>query len=208
MLAELLDIVLPAHAVNSGAAGVKSFETRYGLRSKPALIRFRILDEATAIAGLTDLTVPVSQFAALASRPRRVFITENEVNGLAFPALADSIVIFGLGYGLGLLASVPWLQTREVHYWGDIDTHGFTMLDALRAHLPHAYSLLMDRETLHAHWPHRSREPAPYIGDLERLTPTEKALYDDLRYDRLGDRVRLEQERIAFGWLERALADL
>ncbi|WP_353620190.1 Wadjet anti-phage system protein JetD domain-containing protein [Thalassotalea sp. G20_0] len=28
-----------------------------------------------------------------------MFITENKVNGLAFPPVADAIVIFGLGYG-------------------------------------------------------------------------------------------------------------
>ena len=43
---------------------------------------------------------------------------------------------------------------------------------------------------------------------LERLTPEENALYEDLRADRLGAAVRLEQERIAFGWLTRALSAL
>ena len=208
LLAELLDLLLRPEAIDPGAGGLKSFESRYGLRTKPILIRFRILDETQAIAGFTDLTVPITQFAALASAVRRVFVTENEVNGLAFPPVADSLVIFGLGYSLALLAGVPWLQHRDIHYWGDIDTHGFAMLDQLRSHLPHARSLLMDRETLVEHWQHRSVEDNPFIGNLERLTLPEKALYDDLRYDRLGRRVRLEQERIGFGWLERALADL
>ncbi len=42
---------------------------------------------------------------------------------------------------------------------------------------------------------------------LTRLSPAESALYADLRDDRLGTRVRLEQERIAFGHLESALAE-
>jgi len=208
LLAELLDLLLPADAIDPGAAGLKSFEARYGLRTKPILIRFRILDETQAIAGLTDLSVPITQFAALAPAAHRIFITENEVNGLAFPPVADSLVIFGLGYSLSLLASATWLHDREIHYWGDIDTHGFAMLDQLRSHFPHARSLLMDRETLVVHWQHRSAENSPFMGNLERLTLQEKALYDDLRYDRLGRRVRLEQERIAFGCLQRALAGL
>ena len=91
---------------------------------------------------------------------------------------------------------------------GDIDTHGFAMLGQLRSHLPRARSLLMDSQTLVERWQHRSVEDNPFIASLERLTLSEKALYDDLRYDRLGRRVRLEQERMAFGWLERALADV
>ena len=35
-----------------------------------------------------------------------------------------------------------------------------------------------------------------------------QSLFDDLRHDHLGPRVRLEQERISFGWLEKALEEL
>ena len=47
-----------------------------------------------------------------------------------------------------------------------------------------------------------------YAGDTSRWTADELALFDALRFDVLGERVRLEQERIAFGWVERALARL
>jgi hypothetical protein len=208
LLAELLDLTLPADAIDGSAAGLRGFEARYGLRTKPVLVRFRILDGRQSLCGLTDLTVPVAQFAGLDPAARRVFITENEVNGLAFPDMEDSLVVFGLGYGLGLLSNAAWLQGREIHYWGDVDTHGFAMLEQLRSYFPRTRSLLMDRETLDAHWTLRSVEDSPYAGSLERLTPAENALYDDLRFDRLGRRVRLEQERIAFGWLQRVLAGL
>jgi hypothetical protein len=81
LLADLLDIVLPAEAIDTEAAGARAFEARYGLSAKPSLVRFRILDPAHAIAGLTDLTVPVEQFARLGL----AFIVENEISGLAFP---------------------------------------------------------------------------------------------------------------------------
>ena len=135
----------------------------------------------------------------------RVFITENEINGLAFPSLAGSIVIFGLGYGLDRLSEVRWLHDRALHYWGDIDTYGFHILDRLRALFPAARSLLMDRETLVQHAPLWVRESDPYDEELSRLTSAERELYDDLRLNRLGERVRLEQERISYGWLQQAL---
>ena len=205
LLAELLDIVLPPDAIDMGSTGQKGFESRYGLVNKPLLLRFRILDERHAIAGLTDLTVPVSQFANLDLQVTRIFITENEVNGLAFPPVANSIVILGLGYAIDLLSNVHWLLTREIHYWGDIDTHGFAMLDRLRARFPHVRSLLMDAETLRFHEALWSVEDAPYVGALDRLTPAEKAVYDDLRFERIGWSVRLEQERVSYGWLKQVL---
>jgi hypothetical protein len=207
LLAELLDIVLPPDAVDAHSVGFKGFEARYGLRTKPNLIRFRILDARLALSSLTDLTVPATQFARLSPAASRIFITENEINGLAFPEVANSIVVFGLGYGIRALAEAQWLQDREIHYWGDIDTHGFAMLDQLRTSFPRAQSLLMDRATLEAHWHLRSEEISPQVGRLEHLTEAEQSLYDDLRFDRRDRRVRLEQERIAFGWLQRALAE-
>lgn len=62
-----------------------------------------------------------------------------------------AMVIFGAGYGFDNLAEARWLGMLEIHYWGDIDTHGFAILNQLRKYFPHAQSLLMDRETLLAH---------------------------------------------------------
>jgi hypothetical protein len=41
-----------------------------------------------------------------------------------------------------------------------------------------------------------------------RLAADERALFDDLSYGRWGERARLEQERIGYGWVEQALAKL
>ncbi len=201
VIAELLEIVLPAEQ----RVASPSFEKRFGLRPKPALVRFRLLDRRASLAGLTDVTTPVAQLAANPVPARTLFITENEINGLAFPAVDDAIVIFGLGYGIDTLAELSWLNDREVHYWGDIDTHGFVMLDRLRAAFPHARSMLMDRATLMAHRAQWVEERVQHKGPLLRLAAEEQHLFDDLVANKLGDRVRLEQERIAFGQLEAAL---
>jgi hypothetical protein len=204
LFAELLDVVLDVALAPVGES--RSFEQRYGLAAKPPQIRFRILDARLAIAGLTDLAVVPREFAALAVPVSRVFITENEINGLAFPALPESMVIFGLGYGLERLSEARWLADRALYYWGDIDTHGFRILDRLRAIFPGVRSFLMDRETLVRHRALWVRESNGYDGELARLTADERSVYDELRYNRLGDQVRLEQERIPFGWVEGALS--
>lgn len=208
LLTELLDLVLCAQAVDAQATGAKGFEQRYGLRSAPPLIRSRLLDERCYIEGLSDLTVPAAQFACLNVPVKRVFITENKINLLAFPDVPDSLVIFGQGYDLDRLGEIEWLKEKTLYYWGDIDTHGFAILDRLRATFPHACSFLMDREVLLAHRDLWVPENERHEGPLIRLTATEQALFNDLKRDHLGERVRLEQERIAFGWLRQALRAL
>ncbi|MHB1846010.1 MAG: DUF3322 domain-containing protein [Deltaproteobacteria bacterium] len=208
LISELLDRILPEEAVTRTARGAAAFEERYGLRQKSALIRFRVLDDRLRVGGLAELAAPEAELARLDLDARRVFITENEVNGLAFPPMPDSIVIFGLGYGIDRLSRIDWLRQRELIYWGDIDTHGFAILDRLRHGLGEIRSLLMDQETLLAHRELWVREDDRHDGPLNALTPAEQRLYGELRADSHGERVRLEQERIRFGWVEAALRAL
>jgi hypothetical protein len=216
VLAELLDLALPPEVIETGATGVAQFTRRFGFLDKPVRIRFRLLDPALpSLPGcqakpsvLPDITLDATSFAMLALPIERVFITENETNFLAFPALERSIVVFGAGYGWEALARAEWLHRCQLHYWGDIDTHGFAILDQLRGHFPHAASFLMDRETLLAHRLHWGEEPEPARHDLSRLTTEEAAVYDDLIFDRLQPRLRLEQERIGYGWVYDRLASI
>ena len=82
-------------------------------------------------------------------------------------------------------------------------------LDQLRATLPHAQSLLMDRATLLEHEALWTDEPQATQRDLTRLTDEERRLYDDLRWRRLrASTIRLEQERVGYGWMLRMLQTL
>ena len=212
VLAELLDQVLPLGAVDAAARGAGQFAARYGFRDKPQRVRLRFLDpQHTAWVPGTDAdyTISAPAFVRLNPAVQRVFVTENEINFLAFPPVPDSLVVFGAGYGFDALGQAAWLHRCALHYWGDIDTHGFAILDQLRSHFPHAQSLLMDRDTLLAHKDQWVTEPQPTQRDLPRLGPDEQRLYDDLRWRRLQDLpLRLEQERIAYGQVTRKLAAL
>ena len=208
VLAELFDLALPLDAIDESALGAASFCRRYGFLDKPLRIRFRWLDVSSAGYGC-DIAVTQTAFEQLHAPVSRVFITENEVNFLAFPFTPDAMVIFGGGFGgLERLKNSAWLQQCSVHYWGDIDTHGFAMLDQLRSYLPHMKSLLMDEATLMLHTDHWGHEPKAEKRDLPRLTAQERVVYDTLRDNRVRAGVRLEQERIGFGWVEQAIAAL
>ncbi|MGB6223039.1 DUF3322 domain-containing protein [Haloferula sp.] len=210
-LAELLDLILPAELINPDFRGVTGFANRYGLRDKPERIRIRYLDPACAIEpnrlGL-DLTLDAAAFRLLDPSVERVFITENEINFLAFPDFPRSIVIFGAGYGWSALAGAEWLQRCAIHYWGDVDTHGFAILDQLRTYLPHTQSLLMDLDTCVAFRDLCTHEATPTKRDLQRLTAGELATLDYLRADARPESPRLEQERLPFSVLEVVLRDI
>ena len=210
VLAELLDIVLPPEAIDASASGLSQFAKRYGFRDKPIRIRFRIIDTGHALLpcdSVQDITMDAGSFSRLDPGISRVFITENEINFLAFPQVKNSMVIFGAGYGFEMLGKTEWLLRCRIHYWGDIDTHGFAILDQLRNLFGHVESFLMDRRTLMAFESLWGMEDTPIVRDLPRLTQEERALYDELRDNRIGKGLRLEQERIGFAWVEDALRD-
>lgn len=211
ILAELLDLALPPSAIEPSATGVGQFARRYGFREKPVRIRFRLLDPGHALLpGKVgrDITLDAESFARLEPTVSRVFITENEVNFLALPEVPHSLAIFGAGYGFEALAQADWLSRCRILYWGDLDTHGFAILDELRGHFPHTTSFLMDRATLMAFQSQWGEEDRPTCRDLPRLSAEELSLYDDLRDQRLKKNLRLEQEKIGFAWVESALSAL
>ena len=208
VLAELFDLVLPEEAIDATHTGAFGFCRRYGFLDKPARVRFRMLDPTVRLLPMAsdqDITLTQAAFSSLTPPVTTVFITENEINFLAFPNVRDSMVIFGAGYGFANLATVHWLQEKNILYWGDIDTHGFAILNQLRGFFPHTVSFLMDRETLLAHRQFWGSEPQPQTGDLLRLTTEEQALYDQLRQHTWGVSVRLEQEKIGFQFLAATL---
>ena len=152
-------------------------------------------------AGLSDLTARVDELATLEIAARRAVIVENEITFLSVPVPAEGLVLWGKGFEVDRAGSMPWLTDADIAYWGDLDTHGFAILNQLRAWLPQTRSVLMDRDTLLAHRDRWVTEATPTAARLSRLTANEEALYHDLITDRLGRRVRLEQERIDWAWV-------
>lgn len=199
ILAELLDIILPAGQLCFES---NHFETRYGLKKKPHLVRFRILDEDYAINGLTDISIPLAEFVHLQLPVKRLFITENEVNFLCFPQTPNACIIFGKGYGIDLFKQVHWMKNKEILYWGDIDTHGFNILSAARNFLPQMQSFLMTEEILLKHRAFWVKEEKPFLSPIENLTTAEYTLACQLQANKWGTGVRLEQERVNFSYVQ------
>ncbi|SFM55533.1 hypothetical protein SAMN05421721_10996 [Ectothiorhodospira mobilis] len=179
-----------------------------GLRRPPPRLRLRLLDAALQmhVGGLADIQVPVEDVARLQLPVRCALIVENLQTGLAFEPMDGAVVFMGQGYTVEPFAQLPWLQGIPCFYWGDLDTHGFAILNRLRGYLPAVRSLLMDEETLLAHrdlWVHEKTPAAE--GKMLGLNPEERAVFEGLRGNRWGVAPRLEQERIHWDYARRRL---
>ncbi|TFV63839.1 hypothetical protein E4P41_03745 [Geodermatophilus sp. DF01-2] len=203
LLTDLLERQLSPERIDAGRPR-SDFAGRHGFRSKPDHVRVRL---PPGHGGpFTEIAVRVEELTGAPLAADTVVVVENEITYLAIPARPGTAVVFGGGYAAGRLAPLRWLVDRDLRYWGDIDTHGFAILDRLRAAFPHARSLLMDRATLLAHPTQWVREASPTAERLDRLTDDEAELYTDLVTDALGPSVRLEQERVRLSLVDPALS--
>jgi len=193
----------------TGAA--QDFNEVCGLRKPASKLRLRILCPKlrASLGGLCDIEAPMEEIARMSLPIRAAFIVENLETGLALPDFEGMVAFMRLGHAISELARVPWLgpdhlgatasqgSLPRLVYWGDLDTHGFAILSRARGIFSRLHSVLMDEATFlegQALWvteltPHRAEE-------LRHLTPAERDLYVDLRENKWGVNLRLEQERL------------
>ena len=179
--------------------GERDFFSRCGLRAQPQLMRMRVLDPElrARLGGLCDISAPCEEVTTIGIQPTNVFIVENLQTGLAFDDLPGAVVIMRLGYAVDVLGRLPWIQQAQCVYWGDIDTHGFAILNRARTYIPSLKTVLMDEATLMSHRDLWVEEKEQNLStELPLLTTTEQKLYQSLKSNTCGQQVRLEQERV------------
>src|SRR5262249_21010370 len=126
-----------------------------------------------------------------------VIIVENLATGLALPDLPGVVVFMRLGNAVGVLNGIPLLRGVDAVYWGDIDTHGYAILNHARRALPNVKSILMGKETLFAYQNLWGQEPVQNdSAEFSLLQAHERMVYDALCSQAWGKNIRLEQERI------------
>ena len=186
-------------AIQEDSSSDLDFYQRCGLKAPPLLVRMRVLDQSLRahVGGVGDITSPVDDLAGISWPVSHVFIVENLQTGLAMSDMPGAVVFMRLGYNVDVLARLPWLASAKCIYWGDLDTHGFAILHRARSYIPELQSVLMDEETLLRHKALWVDEAAQHsAAELTLLTKDEQQLYRDLKQQRWGQNVRLEQERI------------
>ncbi len=121
----------------------------------------------------------------------RLIIIENETSQHQLPQLPGAVAVLGAGFDLSW-TSGNWLKSKEVAYWGDIDTWGLRFLAKARMSLPHLKALLMTSEIYDEF--SESAVVEPIIAGPESpcgLIVSEQELYGRLVRELRG---RLEQE--------------
>jgi hypothetical protein len=200
-------------AIQEDSSSDVDFYQRCGLKAPPLLVRMRVLDQSLRahVGGVGDITAPVDDLAGISWPVSHVFIVENLQTGLAMSDMPGAVVFMRLGYNVDVLARLPWLARARCIYWGDLDTHGFAILHRARSYIPELQSVLMDEDTLLRHkalWVDEAVQHS--AADLTLLTEQEQQIYRDLKQQRWGQNVRLEQERVdwttAWNVLQRSLA--
>lgn len=165
----------------------------------------RSLDPSIPFFGVRKFFLSNDEVASFNPPQKRIFITENKVNGYTFPDCRDSLILFGMGYGvLELARKALWLKGKEVYYWGDLDSDGFNILSALRHLLPDVKSFLMDRDTLLSFVDPSIKDTGNTASIPDNLTVSEKMAWKEVH----DHGWRLEQERIPLSEVEWALEEI
>jgi hypothetical protein len=180
-----------------------------GLRKDAAhWVRMKILcpNLRAQMGGMTDVQLPVVQLSTLSIQPGKVVIVENLETGLALPDMPSTVAIIGMGNAVTALSGVPWLHQADCVYWGDIDTHGYLMLDRARRAIPRLRSVLMDHATLLSAQFLWGTEPThAKAGEFPFLEPSEREVCEGLLSQTWGLNIRLEQERLPWSLALQAL---
>lgn len=125
------------------------FILRWGFKQKSELVRIRSLDPERIFwldpqQGFANLSARQSELYVELERLddwgelkelKHIIICENEICYLSLPQISHSIAIWGSGYKASILGRLNLLNKVDVVYWGDLDTHGFAILNQLRASL-------------------------------------------------------------------------
>ena len=192
---------------------VESVYAEWGIRTALPFIRFRLLDKTIGVilAGETipsgEAQLPLESFAALNfGFIDTIFIVENLLVYLTFPAVPNSLCIFGSGFAAVQLQHNRHLYQKRLYYFGDIDEHGFEILSDFRAIFPDVISFCMDSTTYQTFsaFAVPGKSGKRNIAEL-RLTPEELELFRFLQEHPACS--RLEQERITQAFIKGRLAE-
>lgn len=187
-LRPLLSYLIPSNIDSLG----ETFEQIFSLKEKEKRIRIRFLDRSlTPLDKFSDLSFLVYELNQLDIACKYVFVAENEMNFLTLPEIPNAIAIWsGGGFQVSYLKNIDWLKNKKFFYWGDIDAHGFQILNQFKTYFSDTTALMMDEETF-SNFKYGTGQQATN-QQLQRLSDDEIKLYKHVRENNL----RLEQEKI------------
>ena len=180
----------------------------WGVRTAEPFIRFRSLDKDIHLKILNEeftsyeIQTPLSAFAKINFNSiEYIFIVENLMVYLTFPAFNKALCIFGSGFAAVNLKECKTLNEKKLYYFGDMDEHGFEILSNVRSIFPNIQSFCMDQKTYETFsiFAIKGENSHSKIEDLN-LSEDELHLFKFLRENKtIG---RLEQEKISQAFIK------
>ncbi len=205
------------HSLTSGKPIKISFESDHGLKTKPVVIRFRLLSNTypLALGNLypQELGLALDDFVNLHNSPflshiQNILIIENEMVYLTFPRTEGTLCILGNTYTMNLLKLCEWMGHFKIFYFGSIDEHCYDTLSRFRSFYYQTKSLCMDAKTLIAFKKKCIKTTGLKNWSLpQNLSGEETAVFKKLRTNEQTV-FKLPQEAIPLDYMERAFAEL
>lgn len=156
-----------------------------------------------ALGGLPILQMDTATLQNFELPASNILVVENVQSGLALPPVNNTIAVFGGGRNTSWL-SATWLISKQVAYWGDLDSEGFSILSDARGRCSIINPLMMDEETVDKFSSRMVEEPDFVRSPPTNLQDHEFNLFCKLREGCFG-KPRLEQERLAPDYVLRHL---
>lgn len=184
------------------------FETALGLKEKQHVYTMRWLDDNLAakymhgheVFGLSTVGLKTVDW-----KIEELWLVENETNLYLLPKRMGALVLFSKGHAVTQLFNIPLFARTKLFYWGDLDEHGFIMLNTFRRNYNHAKGIFMDQNTVEYHRSEILTQPEKYkIRSLEYLSIDENEAFQTL----LSINGRIEQEKLNQRFIFRKLTEL
>ncbi|ABH00155.1 conserved hypothetical protein (plasmid) [Rhodococcus jostii RHA1] len=176
------------------------------LIDRPQRIDLTYLDQNWRARGnrMRDSLATDDTNATVAYPPDIIIITENKDSALFFPTLPRGIAVEGGGWAIThRITRHTWFQQcPRIVYWGDIDAHGYEILNKLRTEHSAVDSILMGPQTYdeyHQFGVRTDRRGNPISAQrkpLPNLTDSERVVYNRITDSEHSGPLRIEQERI------------
>lgn len=183
-------------------------EQQLGLKRKPVLFTLRWLDSECGLThGFTMdvLGLPPDTLQKMHWQVKEIWLVENETALYILPRREKALAIWTRGKAIELLAGIPFFDSANLFYWGDMDEDGYFILAQCRKMYAHAQSCLMSEEALQLHRDKMSIQPASYRAAIpEGLTAAELAAFNLLA----KSNGRIEQEQFPQKFIQDVIASV
>jgi len=158
-------------------------------------IRSLCKEVSEKMAGLPTIKMSSADLINYSLPAKNILIIENVQPGLSLPEIKDTIAVFGGGKNT-VWTKASWLKSKNVFYWGDLDSWGFSFLNDVRLNMPDTTSVMMDVNSLEQHKDQIVTEGTICAQEMPLLTAQEQKAITALKNAVFGGD-RLEQEKLS-----------